>query len=113
MTAKPAQFGIKKVKIVFTHSEGFTIFATENYVLFGQACRHNSFVILDRQWVLEAINFTVVFDVDLKQNMAISLRSTSLNRQQRTGKMKVKIGRYFFWVKPAQIRLFFACADDG
>lgn len=45
--------------------------------------------------------------------MRIALGSTSLNRQQRTGKMEIKIGGYFFWVKPAEIRLLLACADDG
>lgn len=112
MVAIPAKLQVEKVEVVFSHSETFVeLFQIDN-IFFVEILLQNHFSVFVGDHVFQRVDFAVILDIGLNEDVAVTFRSEMVGQIQGLHTVEVQIRWHFFGVEPARKRLLMSVADD-
>jgi hypothetical protein len=111
VTAIPPQLRIEQVEVIFPHSETLgESFAEKDVFLVDPFFQHR-FQVSGGHWILETLNFGVVFDVDLHVDVAIALGAHVVGQDEGPHQVEVEVRGDFFGVDAAGEGVLAIAAD--
>jgi hypothetical protein len=91
MAIEPPEFGVEQVEVILRHSERFRELFTEQGIFFVESLFKEHFSVSVGYRILQGLNFTAVFYIDLHENMPTALGRHVVRQDQRFHQMEIQI----------------------